>query len=237
VVNNQVVLKGITTADTLITPGNGPAHPTTGWNGLSVNKNNDNAIRFRHANGQVGIEMGIINGELVLNWYNDQGVLVWKGGSSGIVYLNNVPASWSLRPMGLISDIIGEFPTSAELSDLTIEADQQLAISSGTGEQQLGVTGPDSTAVFPITVVQNYYYLPGVNPQSSANQIYEGYHTDNGTFGFIEDGWWAFRTSGGIDSFMSETDGTRVLIVSYIKDGLVTRTLYLPNQRLTTGAN
>ncbi len=237
VVNNQVVLKGITTADTLITPGNGPAHPTTGWNGLSVNKNNDNAIRFRHANGQIGIEMGIINGELVLNWYNDQGVLVWKGGSSGIVYLNNVPASWSARSMGLISDTIGEFPTSAELADLTLEAENELAISSGTGFQQVATADSGSTAVFPVTIVQNYYYLPGVNPQSSANQIYEGYHTDNGTFGFITNGWWAFRVSGGIDSFMSETDGTRVLIVSYIKNGLVTRNLYLPSQRLSTGSN
>ena len=235
VVNNQVILKGTTVADTLITPGNGPAHPTTGWNGLSVNKNNDNAIRFRHANGQIGIEMGIINGELVLNWYNDQGVLVWKGGSSGIVYLNNVPASWSPRPMGLISDIIGEFPTSAEIADLTTEAENELAISSGTGFTQ--VAGPDSTAVFPVTIVQNYYYLPGVNPQSSANQIYEGFHTDNGTFGFIDDGWWAFRTSGNVDSFMSETDGTRVLVISYIKNGLVTRTLYLPSQRLSSGVN
>ena len=237
VVGNQVVLKGTTVADTLITPGTGPAHPATGWNGLSVNRNNDNAIRFRHGNGQIGIEMGVINGELVLNWYNDQGVLVWKGGSSGIVYVNNVPASWSPREIGLISSSIPEFPSQAELSDLSNVADNLVAVSSGTtGFAPDG--GPGSQAVFPIISSLSYYYLPGVNPQSSANQIYEGYHVDNGIYGFIQNGWWARRVSGQINEvFMQELDGSRSLTLLYIKNGLVTRSLQLPSTRLTTGQN
>jgi hypothetical protein len=236
VVGNQVVLKGTTVADTLITPGTGPAHPAAGWNGLSVNRGNDNAIRFRHANGVVGIEMGVINGQLVLNWYNDQGVLVWKGGSSGIVYVNNVPESWSAREMGLISSSVPEFPTQLEIDTLATAAEDRLAISSGDGFTQ--AAGPGSTAVFPVLSEFNYYYLPGINPQSSANQVYEGFHDVNGTYGFIADGWWGFRISGNADEiFISDISGNRFISVVYIKNGLITRYLDLFSQRLSSGAN
>jgi len=238
VVGNQVVLKGTTVADSIITPGTGPTHPATGWNGLSVNKNNDNAIRFRHANGQVGIEMGVINGELVLNWYNDQGVLVWKGGSSGIVYIDNIPASTSPRLMSLISSTISFDPTEAEIQTLATDADQLLVFTSGEGYQQFGGDAVDGA--FPINRTTKYLYDSGRNSESAVNAVYEGFHDDiNYTDSpFITNGWWAFYVSGNKDeTFLSDGYGNYYLSLVYIQNGKQFASLQVPNYRIGTGIN
>lgn len=245
VVGNQVVLRGTTVADTLITPGVGPAHPAAGWNGLSVNKNNDNAIRFRHANGQIGIEMGIINGELVLNWYNDQGVLVWKGGSSGIVYIDTIPESNSPREMGLVSSTIPENPSSMQLTELATAADQLLVFTSGEG--YVGFGGSNAVdGAFPINRTTKYLYNAGRNSYSATNAIYEGFHDDvnyTDLEGFISDGWWAYWVSGNKDEvFLSSDGGTGGtplyhLSLVYIKNGKVSSYLQVPNDRIGTGIN
>jgi hypothetical protein len=237
--NGQVKMTGVTTADTLITPGSGPAYPSSTWNGLSINNGNDNALRFRHANGQIGIEIGIIAGQLVLNWYNDQGVLIWRGGDSGIRYVNNVPASFTSYSIGLISSSVSQYPSQSEQTELEYTADQQLAIASGTGEQQLGITGPDSNATFPLNHQLKYNYSAGVNPESSANEIYEGFHNDQSTSSpFITNGWWAYYITGPANSvFMEDANGVRYLSLVYFSNGKPTNYLQVPNTRLSSGQN
>jgi hypothetical protein len=237
--NGQVKMTGVTTADTLITPGSGPAYPSATWNGLSINNGNDNALRFRHANGQIGIEIGIIAGQLVLNWYNDQGVLIWRGGDSGIRYVNNVPASFTSYSIGLISSSVSQYPSQSEQAELEYTADQQLAISSGTGEQQLGITGPDSNATFPLNHQVKYNYTAGVNPESSANEIYEGFHNDQSTSSpFITNGWWAYYINGPANSvFMEDGNGVRYLSLVYFNSGKPTNYIQIPNTRLSSGQN
>jgi hypothetical protein len=237
--NGQVKMTGVTTADTLITPGSGPAYPSATWNGLSINNGNDNALRFRHANGQIGIEIGIIAGQLVLNWYNDQGVLIWRGGDSGIRYVNNVPASFTSYSIGLISSSVSQYPSQSEQIELEYTADQQLAISSGTGEQQLGITGPDSNATFPLNHQLKYNYSAGVNPESSANEIYEGFHNDQSASSpFITNGWWAYYINGPANSvFMEDGNGVRYLSLVYFNNGKPTNYIQIPNTRLSSGQN
>lgn len=238
VANNQVRMTNVS-VDNIVTPGTAAAYPTTGWNGLSVNIGNDNALRFRHANGQVGIEIGIIGGQLVLNWYNEQGVLVWKGGDAGIRYITNIPASFTSRSIGLISSDIGEYPNSLGESQLADLADYQLGVASAGGEQMIGITGPDDTATFPLNHQVKYEYLAGVNPESSANEIYEGFHDDSITSSpFITNGWWAYYITGPANStFMEDANGTRYLSLVYIKNGKITNYLQVPNSRLSTGIN
>lgn len=238
VANNQVRMTNVS-VDNIVTPGTAAAYPSTGWNGLSVNMSNDNALRFRHANGQIGIEIGIIAGQLVLNWYNDQGVLVWRGGDSGIRYVTNIPASFTSYSIGLISSDIGEYPNSLGETQLADLADYQLAISSGTGEQQIGITGPDNNATFPLNHQVKYNYIAGVNPESSANEIYEGFHNDQSTASpFITDGWWAYYITGPANGvFMEDGNGTRYLSLVYFKNGKPTNYLQVPNIRLSSGQN
>lgn len=238
VANNQVRMTNVS-VDNIVTPGTAAAYPSTGWNGLSVNMSNDNALRFRHANGQIGIEIGIIAGQLVLNWYNDQGVLVWRGGDSGIRYVTNIPASFTSYSIGLISSDIGEYPNSLGETQLADLADYQLAISSGTGEQQIGITGPDNNATFPLNHQVKYNYIAGVNPESSANEIYEGFHNDQSTASpFITDGWWAYYITGLANGvFMEDGNGTRYLSLVYFKNGKPTNYLQVPNIRLSSGQN
>lgn len=238
VANNQVRMTNVS-VDNIVTPGTAAAYPSTGWNGLSVNMGNDNALRFRHANGQIGIEIGIIAGQLVLNWYNDQGVLVWRGGDSGIRYVTNIPASFTSYSIGLISSSVGEYPDASGLTELEYVADQQLAISSGTGEQQIGITGPDSNATFPLNHQVKYNYIAGVNPESSANEIYEGFHDAQSTSSpFITNGWWAYYITGPANGvFMDDGNGTRYLSLVYFKSGKPTNYLQIPNNRLSSGQN
>lgn len=238
VANNQVRMTNVS-VDNIVTPGTAAAYPSTGWNGLSVNMGNDNALRFRHANGQIGIEIGIIAGQLVLNWYNDQGVLVWRGGDSGIRYVTNIPASFTSYSIGLISSSVGEYPDAPGLTELEYVADQQLAISSGTGEQQIGITGPDSNATFPLNHQVKYNYIAGVNPESSANEIYEGFHDAQSTASpFITNGWWAYYITGPANGvFMDDGNGTRYLSLVYFKSGKPTNYLQIPNNRLSSGQN
>jgi hypothetical protein len=196
VVGNQVVLKGTTVADTLITPGTGPAHPAAGWNGLSVNRGNDNALRFRHANGVVGIEIGIIGGQLTLNWFNDQGMLVWQGGSSGIVYIDNVPASWNLIELGVISATIGENPTETQKETLRDLARFRTAFyTDNDGIISIGNEG--DLGYFPMNRIAKYQYSAGQNADAAGNRLYEGVYNGIGfQNGYIDDGWYGQWVTG-----------------------------------------
>jgi len=102
VVDGNVVMTGTTVVDTIVTSGTGPAIGATGWNGLSLNRSSDNLLKFRHPNGVVGMEMGIISGKLVLNWYNDSGVKIWQGGSDGVTAVENSAAAYA----GQITNIL-----------------------------------------------------------------------------------------------------------------------------------
>lgn len=101
VVDGNVIMTGTTVVDTIITPGTGPAIGQPGWNGLSLNQSNDNLLEFRHPNGVLGMELGIIAGVLVLNWYDDAGNLIWKGGTSGV----NAVADDALAYSGQITNM------------------------------------------------------------------------------------------------------------------------------------
>ena len=216
VVDNQVVLKGTTVADTLITPGNGPAFPAAGWNGLSVNRGNDNALRFRHANGAVGIEIGIIGGQLTLNWYNDQGVLVWKGGSDGITYINNIPESYTAIEMGLVSSL----GLTASDRDLRSDALPLLEVINNAGR-------------FPTNFITVYEYNAGQNAFASANRQYEAIYVGNSyNTARIATGWYGYRTINIPRSCDASNVCTVNLYLTYIENGVIAG-----NRAITVNAN
>jgi hypothetical protein len=214
--NGQVKMTGVTTADTLITPGNGPAFPAAGWNGLSVNRGNDNALRFRHANGTVGIEIGIIGGQLTLNWYNDQGVLVWKGGSDGITYINNIPESYTAIEMGLVSSL----GLAASDRDLRSAALPLLEVINNAGR-------------FPTNFITVYEYNAGQNAFASANRQYEAIYVGNSyNTARIATGWYGYRTINIPRSCDSSNVCTVNLYLTYIENGVIAG-----NRAITVNAN
>jgi hypothetical protein len=150
-----------------------------------------------------------------------------------------VPASFTSYSIGLISSSVSQYPSQSEQTELEYTADQQLAIASGTGEQQIGITGPDSNATFPLNHQVKYNYAAGVNPESSANEIYEGFHNDQSTSSpFITNGWWAYYITGPANGvFVEDANGVRYLSLVYFNNGKPTNYLQVPNTRLSSGQN
>lgn len=209
VVNGNVIMTGTTVVDTVVTNGTGPAIGATGWNGLSLNRSNDNSLVFRHPNGVLGMEIGIIAGVLTLNWYNDQGNLVWQGGQNGITYVTNIPQSWTATYFGLIT--LNQTATDQQLIDLV--------------DSELG--GYNPTSIFP-NIAPVYLYSAGTNSSSAENKIYEGYQRSNTQSSFIDNGIYAAKSLNVAINSSSEA----VISVRYITDGKITRTrmIYVPNR-------
>lgn len=57
-------------------------------------------IKMHHPNGNKGFELGIVNGKLVFNVYDDVGNKIMEMGSAGIVFANYIPDSWSTFYLG-----------------------------------------------------------------------------------------------------------------------------------------
>ncbi|WP_407517280.1 hypothetical protein [Elizabethkingia anophelis] len=51
-------------------------------------------IQMHHPNGVLGFEMGIVNGKLVFNVYDNSGNKTMEMGSQGIIFSNYIPDSW-----------------------------------------------------------------------------------------------------------------------------------------------
>ncbi|OPC36140.1 phage tail protein [Elizabethkingia miricola] len=51
-------------------------------------------IQMHHPNGMLGFEMGIVNGKLVFNVYDNSGNKTMEMGSQGIIFSNYIPDSW-----------------------------------------------------------------------------------------------------------------------------------------------
>ncbi|UIO96338.1 hypothetical protein LYZ41_19320 [Elizabethkingia miricola] len=60
----------------------------------------DGLIKMHHPNGNKGFELGIVDGKLVFNVYDDVGNKIMEMGSAGIVFANYIPDSWSTFYLG-----------------------------------------------------------------------------------------------------------------------------------------
>ncbi|UKY89754.1 phage tail protein [Elizabethkingia anophelis] len=60
----------------------------------------DGLIKMHHPNGNKGFELGIVDGKLVFNVYDDVGNKIMEMGSAGIIFANYIPDSWSTFYLG-----------------------------------------------------------------------------------------------------------------------------------------
>lgn len=182
---------GTVTADKIDTLNLVARHIATSNNAdkLTINTNNDNSIKIRHSNGQVGIQMGLVGGVPKLVFFNEYGNKVWEGGMSGIVYVDNVPESWStvyfkLLPgnhSNVVPDVNGNI-TSSEKAQLK----NWINTSSGFLTTDFGGAPVISSGT------TFYSYSAGINAQAENNRVYEGLHTSQikSTGNWMPNGWY-----------------------------------------------
>lgn len=188
---------------------------TSGTNNITLNQNEDNQLKFRHTNDQVGIQIGIIDGELKLVFYNENGLKVWEGGQSGIVYVESVPESWTVEYYYQMSTSIGESQTTENITAL-----KNILKLNTCSIGQVGDIGIASNTT-------GYRYNAGLNGGSEANKVYNGLHTAQvrATNNFVANGWYV---QAGYGFVFENPEGTLYSAsIVYLTDGRVTTSLTL----------
>ena len=126
-------------------------------------------LRMWHPNGILGIEMGIIDGELTLNFYDLNGGLVYNLGKGGIVYVDRIPATTKEHKIVTF--------TSSYSDDSALIAEYKNKIRTKITETINN--GPnDKYKTFLISELRPdlmYFYSAGKNEESEANKKYELY--------------------------------------------------------------
>lgn len=132
-------------------------------------------------------------------------MLVWKGGSDGITYVNNIPESYVPFELGLISTL----GLTATTQNLRAAAVPYVEVLNGVVR-------------FPTNYFTAYEYNAGQNPQSSANKIYEGIYTGN-TYNTpkIADGWYGYRDTNLPRNCTAPNSCTVNLYLTYIENGVI----------------
>jgi hypothetical protein len=171
---------------------------TTGVNKITLNQNNDNMLKFRHPNGVVGIEIGIVSGQLKIIFYDTNGLIVWEGGKSGIIYINEIPEAWVTLYRNQIS--IGDAFYDANGSLYFDGEDLRPLVSRTTGgglAMRGDIITEDGVTYRQYRLNRNqlsasYLYQAGNNAQAAANSVFTGIHTSQlkSLSNWVEDGWY-----------------------------------------------
>ncbi|OYD44141.1 hypothetical protein CHU00_18415 [Sphingobacterium cellulitidis] len=151
----------------------------------SLNEGNDGQFKVRHPNGQVAIQMGLVGGVPKIVFYDSSGNKVWEGGTAGIVYVNDVPESWTMSNLYFMDSITTATETLTSTKYNSFKSKIKLN-SSGTVTNRKMNAGT------------NYYlYSEGINATSGTNKQYAGYHTNQvkSVSNFIPNGWYIFGNS------------------------------------------
>lgn len=193
-----IELEGLVVARTLVTAPSGRR--------ITINLNNDNAIKIWYQNGVAGLEAVVTpNNEVKLVFKNQQGEIIWEAGKSGFVYLREINESWSPRFHRLVGVLIETMEEFYDLNGNLMFSGEQLRSMAGstTNTNGLAVRGERvqisdgqiyeyrdyqlNTAQF----VTDYEYNAGQNLNSSINDQYNGIHLDaEKASPFIATGWY-----------------------------------------------
>lgn len=170
---------------------------TQGQNFITLNKDNDNLLRFRHPNGRIGIEMGILGGELLLNWYDPQGNLVWQGGNSGVKYIVQIPSSTTPVKQQRVHDVTELIPTGAARESLISGVRATFRYDPGPYGNE-GYSHPPQYVKMAPSAPTYYLYNNGRNPESDDTLQYNGVHISmDMTSPFVPDGWYVYPAEVG----------------------------------------
>ncbi|VTP97583.1 hypothetical protein [Sphingobacterium daejeonense] len=176
---------------------------------VSINESNDGQFKVRHSNGQVAIQMGLVGGIPKIIFYDSSGNKVWEGGTAGIVYVNDVPESWTPSNLFFMDSITSATETLTSTKINTFKSKIKLNSSGSVTNRQMDAG-------------TNYYlYAEGINATSGSNKQYAGYHTTQvkSVSNFIPNGWYI---AGNTTLFSDGTGtGTYSGIVFKVWNGIV----------------
>ena len=127
-------------------------------------------IQMHHPNGVLGFEMGIVNGKLVFNVYDNSGNKTMEMGSQGIIFSNYIPDSWDSYT--LLTIPAGSTNTDADLENFL------------RGQLNITTHQNDTEGWCNVDLNQNttyWRYSAGVSYDSANYKQYEKfyYDTDN----------------------------------------------------------
>lgn len=151
----------------------------------SLNEGNDGQFKVRHSNGQVAIQMGLVGGVPKIVFYDSSGNKVWEGGTAGIVYVNDVPESWTTGNLFFMDSIASATETLTTTKINTFKNKIKVNSSGSVTNRQMNAG------------TNFYLYSEGINATSGTNKQYAGYHTNQvkSVSNFIDNGWYVFGSS------------------------------------------
>lgn len=222
----NIDLVGLTTANSLRTAAAGRR--------ITINENNDNAIKIRYDNNTVGLEAVVTPlDEVKLVFRDKNGNIIWEAGKSGLVYINELAENWGARfhrlvtPVGspdLFYDLDGNLMFSGESLRSNAQSTTNANGFAVRGEREQFSDGQVyefrnytlNTSQF----VTNWEYNAGQNANTSLNQQYNGIHTEqNKAAPFIQNGW--YITNGSSYGWSPAGGYSFAYDVVAVKDGKV----------------
>lgn len=183
----------------------------------------DNLLKFRHLNGNIAAEFGVINGETAMIWYDQFGNEVWRAGETGIKYVTvtEKDAYWVDMPMYHIVGL-NSFDNLSSSNDALITTEIQnvtcmrygaekneLAINAGTTYHSY-VPAQTQGNVTPAEEAKKGVY---VSENTSGARIPNGWYVRKGYFATVTDGLMTYQTTVNLHKYSNG-----IIINSYTTD-------------------
>ncbi|MDV3559776.1 hypothetical protein CMU68_10390 [Elizabethkingia anophelis] len=155
-------------------------------------------IKMHHPNGNKGFELGIVNGKLVFNVYDDIGNLIMEMGSQGIIFSNYIPDSWTNLKLAKFDSANYSPYDATSVTNFANTNTRQIMVNNPGGiedAQHWNINVPKTEA----SHINYSTYSAGRSYDSNTYVIYEGIYFEgtlqkpqkpNGSIAKLADGWY-----------------------------------------------
>lgn len=189
---------------------------------------------WRHPNGQVGFEIGIINGRLVFNGYSTTGSKLYELADRGLVAVAYIPESWTSTPVyqtSLTTSVYDEAAIKTEIENAIIESYERIYLTKPGTPVTVETEYTDRYSYTLNQNLQTFEYYNGTHPDNAAYEANIGFKSIDGSrTENIPDGWyvfsvgvihteWDYMGSGVAHSFPVQVD--------YVSGGKVTQSKFI----------
>ncbi|KUY20922.1 Uncharacterised protein [Elizabethkingia miricola] len=158
----------------------------------------DGLIKMHHPNGNKGFELGVVNGKLVFNVYDDIGNLIMEMGSQGIIFSNYIPDSWTNLKLAKFDSANYDPYDATRVTNFANTNTRQIMVNDPGGiedAQHWNVFVPKTEA----SHINYSTYSAGRSYDSNTYVIYEGIYFEgtlqkpqkpNSSTAKLADGWY-----------------------------------------------
>ncbi|MCT4054930.1 phage tail protein [Elizabethkingia anophelis] len=158
----------------------------------------DGLIKMHHPNGNKGFELGIVDGKLVFNVYDDIGNKIMEMGSQGIIFSNYIPDSWTNLKLAKFDSANYSPYDAASVTNFANSNTRQIMVNNPGGiedAQHWNVFVPKTEA----SHINYSTYSAGRSYDSNTYVIYEGIYFEgtlqkpqkpNNSTPKLADGWY-----------------------------------------------